>query len=581
MEQQDSKLKMNLINNMSIKIYTIITYFISILLYEIFFCNGQFVTEKITNKDVIYNFSLSRIFFYIVILVLYLVCNKKMIQEALKTAKNKTKRILIYSYIPIMIFAIIAFYVRSFNNISIQSLARVTLGAITLIDGSIFLIYVSKNHIKNVILATFTFGLVFCIGTEFYHALDEKKHFISTFNLANLNFDYVNHPLQSDDTEAIPHRVSYNNFYKLFAQKYKGDIRPNTDEGDTSSTPTTYSKVLYICPAIGVFIAKTIGGSVADVFIAGRVFNVITYAILVCIALKILPFKKNVFTAIALLPMVMLLAASYSIDGVCIGLVFIFTSYILKLYSLEEIKLKQWGILILLFLLMLFAKSMAYLAVGALVFILPLWKIVKKQNIKIKIGLAVISILIAISVVGVLFYIKDNMISTDTRGGGEVDAKSQINYLTNNPKKIVSLEFNYTIESLLNFGWIQSLHQIVFFTPEYGSATMLIILLFLFYVAITDDSYKFKVKEKFVFIATFFTIFFMTNIILYICYTPVGDTTIAGYQPRYLFPIIPFLLMAVPNKNIEVKKDKNNLGIPIMSGVILMIGLIELILVNR
>lgn len=582
MEQQENKRTYKIANSKIIKIYTIMAYLVSVVLYELFYCNADFVNKTVRALDNInYNFSPIRIVFYVAFLILFIIFNKKFISSAIEALESKTKRVLIYAYIPVIILAIIAFYVRVFNNISIQSLVRVTLGALILIAGSVFLIYVSKNHIKNVIIASTTFGIIFCIMTNYYHALDEKKHFLSAFNLAYFNLNYVEHPIQSDDSEGIPHRITYNDTYRLYAQKYEGNIRENTNEDDTSSTPTTYSKALYVAPAMGIFIARIIGGSVADVFVAGRVFNVLLYAALVCIALKITPFKKNIFTAIALLPMAMMLAASYSIDGACIGLVFIFTAYVFKLYASEEIKLKQWGILVGLFLIMLLAKSMAYLAVGALIFILPLWKIIKKQNKKVKIGLLIVAILVVIAIVGVLFYIKDNMISTDTRGGGEVDAQAQMQLLMSNPLRIIPLELNYIVGSMLNFGWLQSLHQPTFFTIEYGPATFLVMMFFIFYVALTDDSHNFKTKHKAVFLATFFAVYFMTNIILYICYTPVGDTGIAGYQPRYLFPIIPLLLACASNNKIQTKRKNMDLNISMIFGLILLIGLVEEVLVSR
>lgn len=81
------------------------------------------------------------------------------------------------------------------------------------------------------------------------------------------------------------------------------------------------------------------------------------------------------------MPMMLVLAGTYSIDGMCVGLVSIFVAYCLKIYNTSEtISLKQFTILTLLFIAMLLAKSMAYILVALIVFILPLWKTLKKNK---------------------------------------------------------------------------------------------------------------------------------------------------------------------------------------------------------
>ena len=583
LKQVEKKYKIFNIN--SIRICTVIVFILSFILYEIFYCNARFVVNNCLNlENIQYNISVCRIAFYISVIVVYFVFSKKLIQPALETMDNKMKRVLIYIYIPIMIIVTLFFYIKAFNNLSVHSLYKVTLGVFNLLAGLIFLIYVSKDYVKNFIIASLTFGIIFSISTEFYHAFDEKKHFASAFNLAYLNINFEDDPIINEQLNNIPHRTNGNEFYKYYEMKYDNKIEPNTALEDVSSTPANYSIVGYIFSAIGIFLAKTFGGTVADIFIAGRIFNLIYYIILMSIAIRITPIKKSVFIALGLLPMVLFQAASYSIDAICVAVVVLFMAYVFKLYKMDEIKLKNWGVLGILFLLMLTAKSMAYIAVGALIFILPLRKIIKKQNKKVKIGLFILILLIILAAIGVLFYIKDNVdnIPSDTRGGAEVNAPEQIKNIINNPFKIVKLELNYINSSLLNFGWLSGLHHNVFFTEKYGPSTFLIIMLLLSYISILDDSYNFNKKEKMIFVIIFFIVYIMTNIVLYVSFTPVGNETINGYQARYLFPILPLLLICISNKNIKVTKGNNtDLLIILSSIIILMTGVLEAIMAGR
>ena len=74
----------------------------------------------------------------------------------------------------------------------------------------------------------------------------------------------------------------------------------------------------------------------------------------------------------------------------------------------------------------------------------------------------------------------------------------------------------------------------------------------------------------------------MTNIVLYVSFTPVANETINGYQARYLFPIVPLLLFCISNKNIKITKGNNtDLLIILSSVIILMISVLEAIIAGR
>ena len=57
----------------------------------------------------------------------------------------------------------------------------ISIGIITALMLGVFIVNVSKNTVKNVIVITFSLGLVFSITTSYNHAIDEKKHFITQY----------------------------------------------------------------------------------------------------------------------------------------------------------------------------------------------------------------------------------------------------------------------------------------------------------------------------------------------------------------------------------------------------------------
>ena len=113
--------------------------------------------------------------------------------------------------------------------------------------------------------------------------------------------------------------------------------------------------------------------------------NLATYIALIALALKILPYKKNTFFIILTIPMFLCFASTYSVDGIGVGLASLFIAYFLKLYNdKENITLKNIIVLLCLYTLLLMFKSMSYIFVGLIMFLLPLKDIIKKYKKWIK-----------------------------------------------------------------------------------------------------------------------------------------------------------------------------------------------------
>ena len=445
--------------------------------------------------------------------------------------------------------------------------------------GSVFVIYVSNNHIKNIILTVMTIGMVFTITTKFNHAVDEKRHFMSALNLSYFNFDYAENPITDLEIEKLPQLSKFSTIDEFLEDDYTPQVSEEVNKADVPSLPAEYNFLMYTAPAIGIFIAKTLGGSIIDLYIMGRIFNLILYGILISIATKLLPYKKNVFMIIFLMPMSLLLAASYSIDGVCIGVVSIFIAYCLKLKKEKDvISLKDFLILAGLFIILLLAKSMSYLMVGVMVFMLPIIPTLKKNKKYLPIIITVF--LIACIILGTLvIYVKNTRIISDTRANGNVSVSEQLENLLHNPIFDIRLLILHIRNTLFNFNWLTMLNDQVFFTHN-ATYVMLPLLLFLLYVALTEDDYNFKVKDKIVMILSFLLTFFMTSMVLYLSFTPVGKLSIDGYQTRYILPILSLLLFCVSNNKVKTIKSKNrNMNISIISSAFIMIDIALSILV--
>lgn len=577
--------KINLKKEQTIKVITIIIYLISILIYEIGICNGEIIKNYFEKGEISYNFSLCRIVIYSIFIILLFKNINKFIPGAIESLSSKTKKVIIGIYIPIMIITIIYVLIRW---ISIYKALTLT---ITLLMGLLFIIYVTSDYIKNVILITFTLGVVFTFSTDFNHAIDEKKHIMSASNISAGNLNYVKNPLNDPAFNNIIFNCDIDSFIQFYAKKYEENLTTEWNRTEDTelyyvcSSPADYNFILYLPSATGMTFAKLLGGSIADVYIVGRLFNLIAYALIIILILKILPYKHKIFFIIYMLPFSLLLAASYSVDGICIGFLGLFIAYCLKLSEgdYKDIKLKQILILMLLFGLCLLAKNLAYCAIILLIFILPICKILKNNKKSLPVIITLITI--AIILCGILLLNKLN--STASSGGdprgGSTSVTGQINFLLQSPLNIVKVGFEHIMNSILNYNWYTYLNNENFF-GRYYEQIFFLEMIFVLYVCFTDNSQKIKTRTGIVSIITFIAVFASTSLMLYLTFTPVGQISISGYQPRYITPLLPMVLMLINNKRFigktgEETEKKVNSNIYLTSGLFIILDLFCLIYV--
>ena len=230
---------------------------------------------------------------------------------------------------------------------------------------------------------------------------------------------------------------------------------------------------------------------------------------------------------------------------------------------------------------MLIGKGTGYILIGVLVFMLPLYKTIKK-NKKYLPQIITAGIIFVILATLFVVYMKNTKINSDgdNRGQGTINAVEQLEMVLTHPIYDVKIALEHIKRTLLNFNWLAELYQGTFFNGNENSANVfLIMMIFVLYVALTENDYNFKIKDKIILLLAFFLGYGMTSAIMYLSFTAVGELHIAGYQPRYLFPILPLLLCCLSGNYIKTNSCKNRtLNITICSGIFLGIGLIQVIL---
>ena len=534
--QKEEKIKKQLLAITAIIFLTII------VLYELFYCNFQYFSKEITE----YNFSFFRIIAYITVGILLYKFRNYFINEAIKDWDNKIKEMVLYIVVEFSVFLLagILFITISQKVITI----RIILLLITIMLLNLFVIYVSKNMAKNLIIMCLTFGTIFSLSITFNNQLDEKRHFLSSYSIATGNIDMSNTVI-NNNLQNMKRIVELEEFIEYF------NIKPSNEKSKSTTTdlrdlPCDYLTVSHFISAIGIFIAKTLGGSIADIYITGRIFNLLGYCALTVLAIKILPYKKNIFLSIFFMPMLLALASVYSPDGIATALATIFIAYCLKLKEKkEDINAKEITILLILTILACTIKTIGYVGIAIVLLILP-WKKMYQNNRRYFRYIFII-ILIAFLILGLKLYKIANS-PGDTRVSN-TDTKLQLMYLIENPLEYIKTFLRYTRFTFTNMRSMSFLNAPMFFTTTYYNNFKLI-MIYLLIISVIDRSKNFSMKERIIFLFTFLFIYATISTAMYLSYTPVRGHTIIGYQMRYFFPTLGLLLMIL---SIKRKSEKN------------------------
>lgn len=203
---------------------------------------------------------------------------------------------------------------------------------------------------RKVKLPRLVFALVLGLGvlSSFvlppYAAPDEKYHINQSFTLA---CRWAN--IFSDDEWRMGHVPTTTSFRRetdvdatlqdenttVFTwQEFTDTLFTTTDapydsHQEYAELQTDQNPLLYLASGAAVFLAYLFHLGFTPALALGRLANLLLFAALAAYSVRVAPFGKRIFTAVALLPMTLHLAASFSRDAPLLGLCFAFTALML------------------------------------------------------------------------------------------------------------------------------------------------------------------------------------------------------------------------------------------------------------
>ena len=326
---------------------------------------------------------------------------------------------------------------------------------------------------------------------------------------------------------------------------------------------------LYLFSIIGITVGRLLNLDTAPMLMLGRLFNFSFFVTTVYFAIKIIPIGKMLIFSIALFPMTMQQAASFSSDSVINGLAFLIVAFIFKLiYSNTKISIQDFIVLGILSALIAPAKGGAYMPLVFLCLLIP------KENIpalrKFKYFHAKI---LLVSIASFLFFNHYLLLSILGFGTSSAEVAERrfysFSFIFNDPGEFIlilirtfELHFPSTwfFEAVgyamgwTNIPWRGSM-PVRYMHIMFGFTTVLLLS-----TLESEIKYKIASKGKLIICLVILASAGMAILAMFLGFTPFGHPYIRGVQGRYFLPVFPliFLLISRSVSFVELKRNINN-----------------------
>lgn len=429
-----------------------------------------------------------------------------------------------------------------------------------------FVAFVKKCKLEYIYLTLgLTFGMVFVLSLPPYTAPDEGTHisttyaFVSEFLGEDPIFDEANHVISrgTDGDIGGEAQVSLVKFHDLYeAVKYpSGDLERDFARGGKLDVPFT----CYLPQILGVLLGVLLKFSGFWTLYLGKVFAMLFFTICIFFSIKLIPWGKMVIMTVALLPMSMELASSFSYDCVLNALCILFISYTLHLICKKD-KVTWKDFLFLGIIICVIAPcKMFYFLIAGMLYLIP------KEKYKSKKTYWMMNTGILVAGLTVLIIMRFQFLTSHV-GGATPSAieDATVNYsiatILGDIPHSISVLFNTAIiksEFYYNSMWGNQLGSLQVYIPTFV-ITSFVLVLFTAGVCTTREErviYEPDAKFRLVNLGLSLLMFLGILAALWIGWTPVTYGVIEGVQGRYFLPFLPMIFLSMRSKTFLLQKN--------------------------
>jgi uncharacterized membrane protein len=235
---------------------------------------------------------------------------------------------------------------------------------------------------KIFLLLATVFGILTISFTSPFKVPDEAAHFIRAYEVSEgvflptiqNNLTVALLPKQLKETLDVVDKFAFSNS-KITLQ----DLNPNGAKIDYSdkvlvrSATGQYSPFPYIVTATSLKVVRVFSDNPLTLYFCGKIMALLSWTTMIFLAIKIIPFGRWLMLLLALLPIHLFLAPSFSADSAINSATFLLIAIVLQLhYSKDTVKYLRLKLCTVVFLLLSICLSKTvYIFLLPLLFLIP------------------------------------------------------------------------------------------------------------------------------------------------------------------------------------------------------------------
>lgn len=369
--------------------------------------------------------------------------------------------------------------------------------------------------------------------------------------------------------------------------------RNNTLDSITTSSGinafvASVTSVGYIPSAIGLWLGRLLGLSFTATFLMGKIANLLSYSLVSYAAIRIIPVKRRLLLVLSLMPTTLFMAANYSYDPWVIS----FTHLALAMFLREYLKadsIDYGRVLVSIGVFFIaFCPKAVYFPIMGIVCVL-LWTRCDKSDAKkcIIFALFMAFLLIVSFMLPIILPAPGDV--GDLRGGTEVNSSGQLSFVMQSPLGYLSILIRFLLGNYLTVGTIEDGFTNLSYMGSLNSLYPFLtgfVLIAVIVVSILDSdslsarmlSAKNRLWASFIIVCTLA----LVCSALYISFTAVGSSTIAGVQARYMAPLWLLVFCFVFSFRVEAHFSSRAFSCIVGIGTgLLLYGTLWLLVVSR
>lgn len=322
--------------------------------------------------------------------------------------------------------------------------------------------------------------------------------------------------------------------------------------------PVVTTPLAYAPQALGITLARVLHLNSLGLAYLGRLFNLMFFVAVTYLAMRKLPFGKEVLFGVAMLPMTLHLSASFSYDVMIMAVLFYFTAYCLDLaYVRERVTWRNVAVLAVLMAVVGPCKMVYAVAMG-LCLLIPMkkfggWKPYLLSAAAVLGAFAVAMILVNTRTIVTYATEQDSYIMWAEEAG------YSFSQLLHNPGLVLKMFYNTIIWQSEHYhqtmigAYLGNLDVVldVPYVLVMGFSAGLLLLAFRKPWEVIQFSRGQKIWVFLIFLGGLA----LTMLSMLIAWTPVSSPVITGVQGRYLLPLLPAALMVCKNNYIVLTRN--------------------------